>query len=292
MYTKFLQHPDSPGADCGLKCMYRVRAIVLQQPRVMPHLLADRFVLCRFRLDRSRERRGRARASGARRFTSNTARVEQPVRGARRSAPPAISPLIDYGMADAHRTFEAYLACDAIRTDPATGARLMNHAARFLAAHDVYLLLKRANYVFAYRQSRAHASVCDRSASRCSRAGIRRDSRRTGDRRAAGCLGGGGYRRAELGLRTFRSRPRGRLASKGTCRWPPRVAPTPVDRARSAGRHVCVFRGDDGREQPAVAVALGTPRRRRRSTSHRAVVRSWTHQCLPWCRWNEWGSSQ
>src|SRR4051812_224759 len=52
---------------------------------------------------------------------------------------PAINPLIDYGMADAQHSFEAYVAGEPLRADTGAATRLMNHAARFLAGHDGYL---------------------------------------------------------------------------------------------------------------------------------------------------------
>src|SRR4051794_409904 len=105
----------------------------------MPQLLADRFVLSGsdwIDLASGAAVRVRVAPAGSLRTQLEWNSRCAALAGLRH---PAISPLIDYGMADAHRTFEAYLACEAIRTDPGTGARLMNHVVRFLAAHDVYL---------------------------------------------------------------------------------------------------------------------------------------------------------
>ncbi|MEN3338348.1 MAG: hypothetical protein V7647_2024 [Acidobacteriota bacterium] len=52
---------------------------------------------------------------------------------------PLINPLIDYGMADAHRTFEAYAAGDPIRSARSAAAAIQDHAIRFLGAHELIL---------------------------------------------------------------------------------------------------------------------------------------------------------
>jgi DNA-binding NtrC family response regulator/tetratricopeptide (TPR) repeat protein len=58
---------------------------------------------------------------------------------------PLMNPLIDYGMADAHRTFEAYEPAHPVDVGRATGAG--QHVIRFLRAHGVVLEHALADYV-------------------------------------------------------------------------------------------------------------------------------------------------
>jgi len=59
---------------------------------------------------------------------------------------PLINPLLDFGMADAQRTFEAYGAAGAFRAGAAAGERYLSHAVRFLTAHDVALSASAAGF--------------------------------------------------------------------------------------------------------------------------------------------------
>ena len=114
-----------------------------------------------------------------------------------------------------------------------TGARLIHHAVRFLAAHGVHSLPETGGLRAAYRHpggTRASATVRHRAAAATR---VRCDSRRT--RQACRQV----PRRWRLresrtrGFEPYRWRPRGRLASKDTYRWPPRCcANTGGSRAR------------------------------------------------------------
>ena len=190
---------------------------------------------------------------------------------------PAISPLIDYGMADAHRTFEAYLACDAIRTDPWTGARLMNHAVRFLAAHDVYLAPEMANYVFADRRRRGtRASATGRHRAAAAPVHSTRFTTRWRQAVPPGASAVAVTGEPNSGLRTLQvaaartARLEGYVPLAASLlrqhRWIARRAARPACLCLSQRRRT---RTAGGRRSPR------TPRRRRRSTSRRAVVRSW-----------------
>ncbi len=60
---------------------------------------------------------------------------------------PLIAPLVDYGMADAKRTFEAYAIASPLAAGGVTGGRLLAHAASFLRAHGVDLPRPLADYL-------------------------------------------------------------------------------------------------------------------------------------------------
>jgi DNA-binding NtrC family response regulator/tetratricopeptide (TPR) repeat protein len=60
---------------------------------------------------------------------------------------PLLNPLVDYGFADAHRTFEAYTVGPPVRIGSASGSRALAHATRFLEAHGVWLSASRASLV-------------------------------------------------------------------------------------------------------------------------------------------------
>ena len=148
-------------------------------------------------------------------------------------------------------------ACEAIRTDPGTGARLMDHAIRFLAAHDVYLAPEMANYVL--------RAVIPGARERLRPVGIALQPRRAfdaiHDALATGVPPGASAvavtGEPNSGLRTLQvaaartARLEGYVPLAASMlrehRWVARALP---------GRHVCLFRSDDVREQPAVAEAL------------------------------------
>src|SRR4051794_12122369 len=119
--------------------MDRPRAIRLQHSAAVPQLLADRFASAGGQwVDLATGTAVRMRVAPA---GSLRAQLEWNSRCAALASlrHPAINPLIDYGMADAEHSFEAYLPGQPIRADAGTATRLMNHVVRFLAAHDVYL---------------------------------------------------------------------------------------------------------------------------------------------------------
>src|SRR5687768_9272294 len=60
---------------------------------------------------------------------------------------PLINPLIDYGVADARRLFEAYAAHGPVRAGGARAESLLTHAAAFLEAHEVPLTRPLADFV-------------------------------------------------------------------------------------------------------------------------------------------------
>ena len=69
---------------------------------------------------------------------------------------PALNVLVDYGHADATRTFEAYSVSPPLAAPGTAGARLLTHAVRFLEAHGVHL--RRAVAELAVRQVEARGS--------------------------------------------------------------------------------------------------------------------------------------
>jgi DNA-binding NtrC family response regulator/tetratricopeptide (TPR) repeat protein len=75
---------------------------------------------------------------------------------------PLINPLIDYGMADAGRIFEAYAAHGPVRAGGARAESLLTHAARFLEAHQVALTRPLADFVMRPISSRPFDFAQDR----------------------------------------------------------------------------------------------------------------------------------
>ena len=170
---------------------------------------------------------------------------------------PAINPLIDYGMADAQHSFEAYLPGQPIRADAGTATRLMHHVVRFLAVHDVYLETGSLEYVLrpvvpgarervrlfgiALQPRRAFDAI--------------RDALQTGLPPGASAVAVMGE--PESGLRTLR------VAAARTARLEGYV-PVAASMLREhrwvaralSGRHVCLFHGDGAVEQAAVGEAL------------------------------------
>ncbi len=60
---------------------------------------------------------------------------------------PLLNPLVDYGMADAQRTFEAYAIGGPVPATGAAGVRLLEHAVHFLSAQGVSLPPPLADYL-------------------------------------------------------------------------------------------------------------------------------------------------
>ena len=170
---------------------------------------------------------------------------------------PLINPLIDYGMADAHRTFEAYVAGEPLHAATGSAASLQEHAVRFLGAHDLYLEPPMAAY--ALRAIAAGARDRPRAL------GIVLQPRRAFDAvrdaldaaRPPGACAVAITGEPRSGLRTLR------LAAARTARlhgYVPVAAAVLRDQpglaGLLAGRHVCLFGHDDLRDRVAVADAL------------------------------------
>ncbi len=78
---------------------------------------------------------------------------------------PLINPLIDYGMADADRIFEAYAAYGPVRAGGARAESLLTHAAGFLEAHEIALTRPLADFVMRPVSSRPFDTAQGRIAS-------------------------------------------------------------------------------------------------------------------------------
>jgi DNA-binding NtrC family response regulator len=114
-----------------------MRVPLLHEPRIMPQLIADRFVQngdAWFDLATAVPVRVRLIAAGSARqqiaWNGRCARLAN-------LRHPLINPLIDYGAADRERCFEAYAVQSRLDAAPRAAARLMAHARRFLLAHDI-----------------------------------------------------------------------------------------------------------------------------------------------------------
>ena len=180
-----------------------------------------------------------------------------------------INPLIDYGLADLGRTFEAYATHGTVRADGASAEALLTHATTFLQAHGIALTRPLADFVL---RGVSAGSSRPRSDKR-SEAGKTRPLGIVLQRRAAfdaigdaldGAQPGGACvvsitGEASSGLRTLRLVAARIARLKGYVPVAPLVLHThPWIVERLLARHVCVIGDDpqDGDDQAAAITSL------------------------------------
>jgi DNA-binding NtrC family response regulator/tetratricopeptide (TPR) repeat protein len=193
---------------------------------------------------------------------------------------PLINPLIDYGMADADRIFEAYAAHGPVRAGGARGASLLAHAAGFLEAHEVALTRPLADFVLRPISSKPALSGVEGPARRLRPLGIVLQRRRVFDvladaldaARPGGACAVSIAGETDSGLRTFRlvaarmARLQGYVPIAPVVLWThPWIADCLL------ARHVCVI-GEESRGGTAQDLAIASVLTRLSAASPRRHV--------------------
>jgi DNA-binding NtrC family response regulator/tetratricopeptide (TPR) repeat protein len=223
----------------------------------MPQILADRFVLSGSQwIDLATGHAVRVRVAAAGPVSAQLGWNSRcaALAGVRH---PLINPLVDYGMADAEHTFEAYAVMGPVRADTRSAACLRDHLVRFLCSHHLYLETPVTDY--------AVRGVATASREQPRPLGISLQPRRAfdviQDALEAGLPPGASAvaitGEPHCGLRTLR------LAAARTARlegYMPVSASVLRDRPwlaqALAARHVCLFSGDEASARSSMAAAL------------------------------------
>jgi DNA-binding NtrC family response regulator/tetratricopeptide (TPR) repeat protein len=188
---------------------------------------------------------------------------------------PVLNCLVDYGLADATRRFEAYSVSPPVAAGGAAGSRLLMHAARFLEAHGVHV--SREVAPLALREVSADASPYRRRP-----LGVVLQPRRALQalEEALGDVAPGGVEAITViggpgsGLRTLRVQ----IARAARLQGYVPVAADLIARLPRVGdpfrdRHVCVLLDTDSSRSAEVAAAALSARLGRRSTRRHVLIR-------------------